>query len=178
MEKKEVNKPRKKEHLQIARFLIKNFLPYCEKHKYKFEINLEAFLKAIYDSYKKTQDDIAEQYTCKIQESGLEEDVSQSKISRAIGKINEKLQVFCQDHNIDPPIQMFSYYINPINQKRVPFGFFLACAKPHEKNDNTVVSIVRFDQINRVETDTSSIAPNKILKLQIPQIDIDPNRKN
>ena len=143
-----MNKPRKKEHLQIARFLSKNFLPYCRKHKYQFDINIEVLLKVIYDSYKKTQDDIAEQYACKIRKPGLKlkGEVSQSKISRTIGKINEKLRVFCEDFSIDPPIQMFHNYINPIDNKIKPFGFFLACSKVSKSQGNCAVKIVTLDK--------------------------------
>ena len=180
-----MSKSTKGEHEHIARFLKKEFIPYCNRHGYKFKINLDIFLKVIQNSYQENQENIADLYSTEIRKSGLEGEVSQSKISRAIDKINKKLKVFCQEINIAPSIQIFNRYINPISGIRTPFGCFIACSKALKGQKNCAEKIVTLKEAKTRgkrksedrQVSISRSTQRAELDLQRKVIESDPNRK-
>ncbi len=168
--------PNKNEHDRIASFLKKDFLPFCSKYGYKFNIDLIKFLAVLKNSYKKDQEEIATQYSNKARK-----EVSQSKISRVINKINEKLKKFCDDFNIDPPIQMFNHYIDPISNKRMLFGLFLACANPQVKNGNAALVIVPFKKPKEYVSQKSIVREadsDNFLNLRLTVLEMQPHNQN
>lgn len=106
-----VHKILESEHKLIISFLQKAFIPYC-RDRYKYQIDLDVFIKTASKCFGKDQDSIVDEYIEGLRINGINKVISQSKISRDISQLNVKLKTFCEDKQINPPIQVYNHYLS------------------------------------------------------------------